>query len=233
MNISRAYLMPWHGMAASRAYSMLSGLGDINSQAAASLTAAGYTGVTCKPVVTTYPGGSYTQNVCTTNQGVSPIADEVVGMSMAQLQAQLAEEAPYVGASDSTILSNILQLTGNAGAAANVGTNANNVQYASWVDSLPPGVPINGATPEQLKLTPAYQAGTQGAGQQLASQIPVAPTQTVATSSSSTSASGASLLSGLNLDGSTIITGVPDVLVYAGGAVAALVLISMMGGHKR
>jgi hypothetical protein len=220
MNIQRAYLMPWHGMAASRAYSMLSGLGDVNSAAQAALMAAGYTNVSCAPQTESSPLGTYITNLCTTGQGVTMTADNVAGMSQAQLQAQLASESAFNTATGNetnqqAINEQLAALTGNANAIAYAAMPTNTPTYAA------PGAV---AAPNQ----------TPSPTQQIASQIPASTmagsTTPVINITVPGSTSGGFSLS--SLGPSTIIGGIPDVLVYAGGGLAALLLIMSMGGKR-
>jgi hypothetical protein len=135
------------------------GLGDVNSQAAAALISAGYTGMTCAPVHISNPGGDFWENQCTSPSfpGETLIADNVVQQSSTSLKAQLAEEAPYQGQSQQQFNESIAALTGNAGAiaaAASNDPNVNNTQFAASVAAMP-----NSPTKTLLMNEAAYSSG--------------------------------------------------------------------------
>lgn len=134
----------------------------INSNAAAALTTAGYKGVVCQPVLIANLGGTWWENQCTASNSNSVMTADLVGrMSPAELAAQLAQEAPYAGISDAALNLKLQALT-HAPTDQTSNPNQNNVDYAKWVNSLPSGVPVNGATPEQMKQTAAYVSGNGG-----------------------------------------------------------------------
>lgn len=155
------------------------GFGDVNSDAAAKYAAAGYKGVTCAPQVVTYPGGSYTQNQCSDAQGVPLSADLASGMTVAQLQTQLAGETAF---NSGNVDSQILALTKNAGGGGQVqyfGPPPSNVNQ-TWLytglqpSSSPPmqtaAVPVPASPPP-----PAGSSSSGGVSSQLLQVDSAAP----------------------------------------------------------
>jgi hypothetical protein len=71
----------------------LRAFGDVNSDAAAALTAAGYKNVVCAPQVVNNLGGNYTQNQCTASNASGAMnADDVLMLSPGNLALQFGAQ---------------------------------------------------------------------------------------------------------------------------------------------
>ena len=240
MMVTRAYLMPYvDGMVKTAAYDINGGLsgvrrgmGDVNSQAAGMLTAAGYTNVVCKPTQVSYgpfaamgiQTAPTTQNICTATQNTNGMSAEgVASMTQAQVNAEFASIAPY--SSDAAIQQQLAALTGNAQAEQQAQTGVNDTLTGAAYNAQ--------VLAQEAKGGDTYIA--TGPLQQQAAQVPAGIANTTSTNGTPifniTLPSGASAIGGLSLGGSTLISGVPDLVVYAGGALAAFLLIGMMGGR--
>ena len=217
------------------------GLGDVNSDAAAKLTAAGYKGVVCTQQVVNNLGGQYTQNQCTATNSSSVFnADDVMSLSPAELAQQFASES----------MNNFP--TVNKGVLTTPNLNTTGTSFVTGPESpTQAGGGVYSASQLQndfgLQWDPTQNAYVKAPSGtvvgQTAAIVPASTTQpnqpifnfslpswlTQPPSSSNTSNAS----TGFNLGASTIINGVPDLVVYGGGALAVLMLVMSMGGHHR
>lgn len=217
------------------------GLGDVNSDAAAKLTAAGYKGVVCTQQVVNNLGGQYTQNQCTaTNSSSSFNADDVMSLSPSALAQQFASESMnnFPTVNKGVLTTPDLNTTGtsfvtgpesptHAGGGVYSASQLQNDFGLQWdpMQNAYVKAPSGGVVGQTAAIVPA--STTQPNQPIFNFSLPAWLTQ-APTASSSASAS-----TGFSLGPSTIISGVPDLVVYAGGGLAALLLIMNMGGHHR
>lgn len=194
------------------------------SQARQNLIAAGYAGAECHTETVGFPGGSYKQNVCSAPGYTGGTeANLILAMTPQQLAAQRAyEQAQGEGTSATP---DYFQMT----------AGAPNIAVSNPTGGSTPNNPNTTSTlaPDwltQLFSTQEAQAkslAAQEQAQQKAAQVPTNITITTTTPSG-----GSSLLSGIDTTTSSIIKGIPDVFVYAGGALAALLLVMHMGSKR-
>lgn len=219
MMLSRAYFADWIGQgdikafaygrglsprgASKGAYLGRVGLGDSLSDAQARLVAAGYSGAQCGTELVTYPGGSYTQDICSApgyQGGMEP--GLVNQMTPAQLAAQRAYEQntydtwnPPGGSQQS-----YFQLDAN---------NAANISNIT---------PVIGGSP--VSAPPAAQSAPQ---QQAASQVSGSAVSHAASGGAGTSNTIPATTSS-GFDFSSLVSG-NNILWLAGGAAALLFLM--------
>ena len=204
----------------------LRGLGDDTqatlNAAQQALLAAGYTGAECHTETVGYPGGSYTQNVCSA-PGYSGGTDAslVTKMTPAQLAAQRGYELNSGEGTPATLdyfqqtagAPNIA-ITNSTAPAATPGANTPNSSLApDWFGTLQSqlnNLSSQVATQSAPPATPASAPTTTG-------------TSGSTTNTTNTTTSGST--SGGALGTSTIISGIPDIAVYAGGALLLVLLL--------
>ena len=206
------------------------GLGDVNSDAQAKFAAAGYTNVACAPQTVTYPGGSYTQNECTDGQGISMLADAANGMTVAQLKTQFANQQAYSGLTDAQLNQQLMALSTNPGGSTNVVTPFSGPSYDSAASGGGVAITRQTSAANLLATTPTQQQASQVPASSTQASQPVFNLTLPSWMTGAPSSSSAGTSTGFSLGASTIINGIPDLVVYGVGGLAALMLVMSMGG---